>query len=47
MARQLDRDGRRCRSWERVAVIGRGANYGTAFEAALKISELTGAVAAP
>ena len=33
--------------WERVAVIGRGANYGTAFEAALKISELTGAVAAP
>ena len=36
-----------CRMWERVAVIGRGANYGTAFEAALKISELTGAVAVP
>jgi glucosamine--fructose-6-phosphate aminotransferase (isomerizing) len=33
--------------WERLAVIGRGANYGTAFEAALKLSELTGAVAAP
>ena len=28
-------------------MIGRGANYGTAFEAALKISELTGAVAVP
>jgi glucosamine--fructose-6-phosphate aminotransferase (isomerizing) len=33
--------------WERVAVIGRGANYGTAFEAALKLSELTGMVAVP
>ncbi len=28
-------------------MIGRGANYGTAFEAALKLSELTGAVAVP
>jgi glucosamine--fructose-6-phosphate aminotransferase (isomerizing) len=34
-------------SWDRVAVIGRGANYGTAFEAALKLTELTGAIAAP
>ena len=33
--------------WKRVAVLGRGANYGTAFEAALKLSELTGMVAAP
>ena len=33
--------------WEKVAVIGRGANYGTAFEAALKLSELTGMVAVP
>jgi glucosamine--fructose-6-phosphate aminotransferase (isomerizing) len=31
--------------WSRLAVIGRGANYGTAFEAALKIKELTGAAA--
>jgi glucosamine--fructose-6-phosphate aminotransferase (isomerizing) len=33
--------------WERLAVIGRGANYGTAFEAALKIKELTGVAAEP
>jgi glucosamine--fructose-6-phosphate aminotransferase (isomerizing) len=33
--------------WDRAAVIGRGANYGTAFEAALKLSELTGMVAVP
>jgi glutamine---fructose-6-phosphate transaminase (isomerizing) len=33
--------------WERCAVIGRGANYGTAFEAALKIKELTGIAAEP
>jgi glucosamine--fructose-6-phosphate aminotransferase (isomerizing) len=31
--------------WERVAVIGRGADYGTAFEAALKLKELTRIVA--
>ena len=42
----------RCRSevaagWERLAVIGRGVDYGTAFEAALKLSELTGVIAAP
>ena len=46
MARQLEREVD-VPMWERVAVIGRGANYGTAFEAALKISELTGAVAVP
>jgi glucosamine--fructose-6-phosphate aminotransferase (isomerizing) len=33
--------------WDRVAVLGRGANYATAFEAALKLTELTGAIAAP
>lgn len=33
--------------WRRLAVIGRGANYATAFEAALKIKELTAAVAEP
>jgi glucosamine--fructose-6-phosphate aminotransferase (isomerizing) len=33
--------------WSRLAVIGRGANYGTAFEAALKIKELTGVAAEP
>ena len=46
MARQLERTVE-APVWDRVAVIGRGANYGTAFEAALKISELTGAVAVP
>lgn len=33
--------------WQRLAVTGRGANYGTAFEAALKIKELTGVAAEP
>jgi glucosamine--fructose-6-phosphate aminotransferase (isomerizing) len=33
--------------WERLAVVGRGVAYGTAFEAALKLSELTGVIAAP
>jgi glucosamine--fructose-6-phosphate aminotransferase (isomerizing) len=33
--------------WGRCAVVGRGANYGTAFEAALKIKELTGIAAEP
>ena len=28
------------RRWERLTVVGRGANYGTAFEAALKVWEL-------
>jgi glucosamine--fructose-6-phosphate aminotransferase (isomerizing) len=46
MARQLARSVPEY-DWERVAVLGRGANYGTAFEAALKLSELTGAVAVP
>lgn len=34
-------------SWRRLAVLGRGANYATAHEAALKIKELAGAVAEP
>jgi glucosamine--fructose-6-phosphate aminotransferase (isomerizing) len=46
IARQLQRDVPVV-AWERVAVIARGANYATAFEAALKLSELTGAVAVP
>ena len=33
--------------WRRLAVIGRGANYATAFEAALKIKELAGVAAEP
>src|SRR5918999_1819611 len=33
--------------WERCAVVGRGANYGTAFEAARKIKDLTGIAAEP
>jgi glucosamine--fructose-6-phosphate aminotransferase (isomerizing) len=33
--------------WERAAVMGRGANYGTAFETALKIKELTSVAAEP
>ena len=33
--------------WQRLAVVGRGANYATAYEAALKIKELTGAAAEP
>jgi glucosamine--fructose-6-phosphate aminotransferase (isomerizing) len=53
LARQLERtDGPEraaqvAASWNRLAVIGRGANYGTAFEAALKIKELTGVAAEP
>ncbi len=31
--------------WERLTVVGRGAHYATAFEAALKLRELTGIVA--
>jgi glutamine---fructose-6-phosphate transaminase (isomerizing) len=34
-------------TWTRLAVIGRGANYATAFEAALKIKELAGVAAEP
>ena len=34
-------------SWQRCAVVGRGANYATAFEAALKVKELTGIAAEP
>ena len=37
----------RAAAWERLAVAGRGANYATAFEAALKIKELAAVVAEP
>jgi glucosamine--fructose-6-phosphate aminotransferase (isomerizing) len=49
MARQLEREvpGKEAAGWERLAVVGRGVAYGTAFEAALKLSELTGVIAAP
>jgi glucosamine--fructose-6-phosphate aminotransferase (isomerizing) len=53
LARQLERtDGldeaaAAAAGWRRLAVIGRGANYATAFEAALKIKELAGVAAEP
>ncbi len=53
LARQLERrDGldeaaAAAAEWRRLAVIGRGANYATAFEAALKIKELAGVAAEP
>jgi glucosamine--fructose-6-phosphate aminotransferase (isomerizing) len=53
LARQLERtEGiaaavEATRAWQRLAVVGRGANYATAFEAALKIKELTGVAAEP
>jgi glutamine---fructose-6-phosphate transaminase (isomerizing) len=49
MARQLEHEVPEARAagWERLAVIGRGANYATAFEAALKIKELAGVAAEP
>jgi glutamine---fructose-6-phosphate transaminase (isomerizing) len=53
LARQLERtDGLdeaadAAAGWQRLAVIGRGANYATAFEAALKIKELVGVAAEP
>ena len=53
LARQLERtDGLDAAAadaagWQRLAVIGRGANYATAFEAALKIKELAGVAAEP
>src|SRR3954463_13907917 len=49
MARQLDAPVRSeaASRWQRLAVVGRGVVYGTAFEAALKLSELTGVIAAP
>jgi glucosamine--fructose-6-phosphate aminotransferase (isomerizing) len=34
-------------TWTRGAVVGRGANYGTVFEIALKIKELAGVAAEP
>jgi glucosamine--fructose-6-phosphate aminotransferase (isomerizing) len=53
LARQLGRTGgldeaaAAAAGWRRLAVIGRGANYATAFEAALKIKELAGVAAEP
>ena len=53
LARQLERTGgldeaaAAAAHWQRLAVIGRGANYATAFEAALKIKELAGVAAEP
>jgi glucosamine--fructose-6-phosphate aminotransferase (isomerizing) len=49
MARQLERpvDAGLAAGWDRCVVAGRGANYATAFEAALKIKELTGIAAEP
>jgi glutamine---fructose-6-phosphate transaminase (isomerizing) len=47
VAAQLERPVQAELDWERCAVIGRGANYATAFEAALKIKELTGIAAEP
>lgn len=46
LMRHLDRV-ERYRYMEHCAVIGRGYNYATAFEIALKIKELTGVVAEP
>jgi glucosamine--fructose-6-phosphate aminotransferase (isomerizing) len=46
LARQLERPVE-APPWRRLAVLGRGANYGTAFEAALKLKELGGALAEP
>ncbi len=47
VAEQLERRADPDIGWERCAVIGRGANYATAFEAALKVKELTGIAAEP
>jgi glucosamine--fructose-6-phosphate aminotransferase (isomerizing) len=49
MALQLDAPvpAEEAAAWPRLAVVGRGVVYGTAFEAALKLSELTGVIAAP
>jgi glutamine---fructose-6-phosphate transaminase (isomerizing) len=43
----LDEAAAATEGWRRLAVIGRGANYATAFEAALKIKELAGVAAEP
>jgi len=47
LAAQLDQPQDVDIDWQRCAVIGRGANYATAFEAALKVKELTGIAAEP
>jgi glucosamine--fructose-6-phosphate aminotransferase (isomerizing) len=43
----IDRAAQATAAWRRLAVIGRGANYATAFEAALKIKELAAVAAEP
>ena len=43
----LDEAAEAAAEWRRLAVIGRGANYATAFEAALKIKELAAVAAEP
>jgi glucosamine--fructose-6-phosphate aminotransferase (isomerizing) len=43
----LDEAAAAAAGWRRLAVIGRGANYATAFEAALKIKELARVAAEP
>jgi glucosamine--fructose-6-phosphate aminotransferase (isomerizing) len=49
MAAQLDRDGAvgTAETWDRCMVAGRGAQYATAWESALKIKELSGIAAEP
>ena len=53
IAEQLDRGGEAdaalasVSGWERLTVVGRGAHYATAFEAALKLRELAGIVTEP
>jgi glucosamine--fructose-6-phosphate aminotransferase (isomerizing) len=47
VAAQLDKPQDADIDWQRCAVLGRGANYATAFEAALKVKELTAIAAEP
>jgi glucosamine--fructose-6-phosphate aminotransferase (isomerizing) len=48
MARQLDRAlPDELPDWETCTVVGRGPHLATAFEAALKLKELTGTIAEP
>lgn len=47
LAEPVDRAVELADGWQRCAVVGRGANYATAFEAALKIKELTRIAAEP
>jgi glutamine---fructose-6-phosphate transaminase (isomerizing) len=45
LADAADAAARAAAGWERLTVVGRGAHYATAFEAALKVRELAGIVA--